>query len=254
MKKLVLKRCLKYSARVCLGFLLLQNMSVVQAATQLTYKESQGKEYQVYISENRIGSHEGFYDLDKDNFVMIEHGAKTYSVISRSELNSLIVRSQQVLAQMETLGAYLPPEYQGTFKDKTRVSQLQSYTLNKTGQAKVARYTCDQFQIIKDQKVEGEACIADAAQLNLPKADMSGLNKAIYNIQGLIDKLPGISPDQQQQFDLFKEGIPLSVKTQDGKNWALKAVKASDKGLYVPKGYTYKQFSLVDLTGAAITE
>ncbi|HBF09485.1 MAG: hypothetical protein CMD81_14300 [Gammaproteobacteria bacterium] len=217
------------------------------AATELTYKENKGQEYKVYLSESRVGSHEGFYDLTKDNFVMIHHGDKTYSVVARKDIANLLQRSQQMMSQLEGLGAYLPPEYQDSLNVKNKkAEQVKEFNLQKNGSSRVANYKCENFTVTKNNTVKGKACVANPSDLNLPNKDLAGLSSAVKNIQTLVGKIPGLSNSQQQQLLLFKEGIPLKLSTDRGDSWVLTAVKASEQGLHVPKGYSYKQFSLLN--------
>ena len=220
----------------------------MQAATVFKYKNQGGEHYVVNVGSSVVGATDGFYDLGKDQFVILDHQKKTFSEIGRQELRSLMSASKQVMSQLEGMSAYLPPEYRDALGQASKQqASADQFSLKKIGSQKVNGYHCTQYRLLEHNVVKGKACLASPEQLSLPKADFQGFSKATQATRALLAEIPGMSNEHQQQLALLKEGIPLSMSSPNGHNWVLESVTMDVPELQVPSEYANKAFAMPSL-------
>ena len=194
---------------------------IAAAGTLIKYKDQNGQQYSVQLSGDRVGSTDGFYDLQTEQFFMLDHKAKAFSTMSRSQLEQIIQVSSQVMSQVEGLGQFLPPEYKASLEQASaqtrQLDRAQNFTMTKIGKDTIGGYACDKIEVKEAGKVRGHACVAKASDLKLPAEDVRGLEASIGLAKRLVTQLPGVSSGQHQQLELFSEGIPLSIESDTGK-------------------------------------
>lgn len=226
---------------------LLWPMVQLNAGTLVQYKNNSGAQYKVHLSPEKVGSTDGFYDLKNNTFVMLDHANKTYSTITQAQVSTMIDASSQIMTQLEGMEAYLPPEYKDALSRAGTTSpakRAQDVTLKKIDTQKIAGYSCERYQIFEAKQQQGEACIAKASSLNIPEADIESLRTSMDVVKDLISRLPQVSAEQQQQLQLFDEGVPLSMRSADGEAWTLESISTNAGNIEIPSGYKQQEFTL----------
>lgn len=239
----------KFQSWFCRFFILVVLFPVfggnsAQAGTELIYQNQSNQQYVITLSGAIVGGTDGFYDLERDVFVMLEHSAKTFSQVSRQQVLQVYDTAKQAMASVEQMSAYLPPEY----RQQLELSKPAGFTLGEVivtqlGPDSVVGYKCERIAVERNARKEGEVCLAQVTALNLPAEDIQGLNLAFGKASGVLNHIAQDSLSNGQ-LEVFKQRIPLRWTFNDGVTWELAAVKAVPKIGAIPKGYDEVPFDL----------
>jgi len=154
------------------------------------------------------------FDGAKQVIWNIEPGSKTYTEMTKQDLEQLSAQMSQMAAQMEERLKELPPDRRAQVEQMMRGRGMAAAPAkpeyHKTGTDRVGKWSCDTYEREANGAKENEVCAAGAAALGLTPADLNVLTEMQTFVKGVLppgmaDRGVGIGNEQMQGFP----GIPL---------------------------------------------
>jgi hypothetical protein len=143
--------------------------------------------------------------FDGEHMLLLDGKARTYNEMSLTDLKAQ-------MAKLEQLKGSLPPQAR---EQLDRANAVPAYTFKRTsGGEKVAGVACQNYQIVKDGKDEGTACLAPWKGTSLvAKADLAPVKKLVDSLKAMSNLSAGDL--EMGQFDQWP-GWPLIMRAPDG--------------------------------------
>ncbi|HEX6465521.1 MAG TPA: hypothetical protein VFZ98_13755, partial [Vicinamibacterales bacterium] len=110
------------------------------------------------------------FDGTKQTMYIIDDSKKTYSEITKDDLDRLAAQMSQMQSQMQGAMANMPPEQRARIEAMMRgrggagmpgMSAPAKPTFKKTGTDKVGKWTCDKYEGYEGERKTTEVCTVD---------------------------------------------------------------------------------------------
>ena len=202
--------------------------AAMRADSRIEFKVTEGKGSSleaIMIGQGKIRT-----DADKTTSVimdpaagtltMIDHAKKTFTRLSKADIESMAAQLEGMMKQMEQQMANMPPEMRERMKGMmggAAGAAIETVDTGKSGTA--AGRPCRIFQTKAMGRTATESCVGDASAIEIPAADRATLVAAMGFFKDMADKLSkgplgrigGATPFQGG-------GVPLRSTTfaQDG--------------------------------------
>lgn len=122
------------------------------------------------------------FDGVKQAMYIIDDAKKTYSEITKDDLDRMAAQMQQLQSQMQGAMAQLTPEQRAQMEAMMRGGRrgmpamptaAAKPTFKKTGTDKVGKWTCDKYEGYEGDKKTSEVCTVPTSALGLSDADFA---------------------------------------------------------------------------------
>jgi hypothetical protein len=123
------------------------------------------------------------FDGAKQAMYVIDDSKKTYSEITKDDLDKLAAQMQQMQQQMQGAMANVPPEQRAQIEAMMRgrggrgmpgaPAPAAKPTYKKTGTDKVGKWTCDKYEGYQGEKKTSEVCTVAPSALGLSESDFA---------------------------------------------------------------------------------
>jgi hypothetical protein len=208
------------------------------------------------------GNSSGTVVIFKDDVLYtIDPKEKTYIMIDRPTMQRVVEQLGPVLKQMQETLAKMPPEQRAKMEKMMGTSGAATgkpvvEQVRKTGRTdKIAGYACSYSEVLRDDVVSTEACVATPAALKGSQEMIDTSAKVAAFLKQLTDGLdvPFIRQMTDRQVDNFAElgGVPVRARRfADGKAvfestlQSLAATALPATLFEVPAGYTRKELPM----------
>jgi hypothetical protein len=183
---------------------------------------------------------------------VLDHSRKTYTRLTRADVDQLAKTIDDLTKQMEQAMASMPPQMQERMKGMMGGAAGSLEVVDTGKSATVAGKSCRIFETKTMGKVAGESCLADPSAIELPASDRATVVAAMAwgkeigekLLKGPLSAVGGALP--------FRGGlVPLRTKTiaSDGSRTTseftgVTNTAASSESFAVPAGYTEKKIEL----------
>ena len=123
------------------------------------------------------------FDGTKQTMFIIDDNRKTYSEITKGDLDRLAAQMSQMQSQMQGAMANMPPEQRAQIEAMMRgrggagmpgmPAPPAKPTFKKTGTDKVGKWTCDKYEGYEGDRKTTEVCTVDPKALGLAESDFA---------------------------------------------------------------------------------
>jgi hypothetical protein len=197
------------------------------------------------------------YRADKGVFWIVDDARKTYSEMSRKDLESMAASMDAMMRQMMDQLAQLPPEQRSAMEKMIKENMGgggtgSKPTFKRIGAGKVGEWACERYDAFVDGKKRAELCFADPVPLGFSSADFGALKDMGKTFEKFAKDLRFMLPPDSSAG--MPGGAPVkSVIFEGGKAHAEAVLKQVKKGgadparFEVPPGYAKKAMSASDL-------
>jgi hypothetical protein len=241
---------------------LLAGMSLAQADTTLSFKdERQAKPSSFLIKDGKIlmqgqdpqgGQFASIYDSQKNHFVIVDYGNRSYYIMDKAMIDSQIKTMNQMRAQMEQrMKAQIEqmPEEQRAMMEQRMQAMLNPPTppalkFEKTGRTtKVNGISCKLLNVYRGDMLAREVCVADVKAVNMPEKDYSTMKSMFSYMKEMAETFSKQSPMAGNEGAMMADmdGIPVEMRDlQTGANSRLEGVATTtiDPSLFsIPDGF-----------------
>lgn len=124
----------------------------------------------------------------------VQPEAKTYTEITREDLERIAGQMSQLSAQMQERMKNMPPERRAQMEQMMRgrgMAAPEKREYRKTGEGRVGKWSCDTYERDDNGVKEEEVCAAGAAALGLTPADLNVLTEMQGLFKGMLP--PGMA-------------------------------------------------------------
>lgn len=174
-----------------LAVLLLLTGTAASADSRIEFKTTEGKG--ASFSAMLIGHGKIRTDADKMTavildptagaVVLLDHGKRTFTRLTRADIDQLVKTMDDAMKQMEQAMARMPPEMKERMKGMmSSMGTMAGGAIERvdTGErATVAGRPCRIFRTRVAERVTNESCMADPSAIELPAADRATLTAAL---------------------------------------------------------------------------
>lgn len=199
-------------------------------------------------------------DPQAGTMTMIDHGQRTFTHMTRADLERLGGALSSAMAQMEQAMANLPPEVrsqmQGMAGGLPGMAAMPKMDVVETGQSgTVAGHRCHVYQTRMDGKTINETCMGSLSALDaLSAADRAVLDGAFVMLQDLAESLAQGPMAQMIDLTGIQSGmIPLRLTNIENGRRATSELSGIDTSALpadnfaVPAGYREEKLEMPDL-------
>jgi hypothetical protein len=199
-------------------------------------------------------THTMIFDGARQVIWTIEPEAKSYTEITREDLERVSAQMSQMMAQMQQRMKNMPPERRAQMEQMMRGRGMSMAPgkpeYQKTGSDRVGKWACDKYEHAADGVKEDEVCAAGAAALGLAPGDLNVLTELQNFVKGAMppgmgDRGIGFGNADIQGFP----GFPLrKVRFSNGREESRSEVvdvarqPIAAATFELPSGYTKKPF------------
>lgn len=248
--------------------LALPTAALADARIEFTATEGGGADLQSFqIGHGKMRSDvEGnlsvLLDPGAGSMTLIDHGQRTYTRMTRADLEQLSGAVNSAMAQMEQALANLPPEVRSQMQGMTGslpgMGGMPSVEVVETGQSgTVAGHNCSVYQTRMSGKAVSETCMGSLSALAaLSAADRAVLDGAFAMMQELAEGLAQGPMAQMIDLSTFQSGmIPLRMTDIENGRRASSEFTGIDTSALpadtftVPAGYREEKLEMPDLSG-----
>jgi hypothetical protein len=184
---------------------------------------------------------------------MLDHSKKTFTRLTRADVDQLAKTLDDAMKQMEQAMASMPPQMQERMKGMMGGGAMGAVEVVDTGKTgSVAGRSCRIFESKAMGRLVAENCLADSAAIELPASDRATVAAAMAWGKEIADKLLKGPLSAIGSAMPFRGGlVPLRSTTiaSDGSRTTSEFVgvtnaTASAEAFAVPAGYTEKKIEL----------
>jgi len=236
--------------------------AAMRADSRIEFKITEGKGSS--LESILIGQGKVRTDTDKTQSVivdpgagtltMIDHSRKTFTRLTKAEIDGLAAQIEGAMKQMEQAMANMPPEMKEMMKGRMSgmgaAAAIEIVDTGKTGTA--AGRSCKIVQIKAMGRVTTENCLGESSAIEVPASDRATLTAAMGMFKDLADKLSkgplgrigGASPFQGGLVSLRSTTIAQdgSRNTSEFSGVVTAAIPA--EAFAVPAGYKEQKIEL----------
>lgn len=220
--------------RKILSLAVLLSSSAVFADAALTY-DNQGMgdgSSKIYLKDGkmRTGSESDgnyvIFDAASQSFTAVDVGKKQYSVITEETMEKLGNVMNEAMSQMEAQLAQMPEgqreqmrkmmsSMMGNAMPETKsVPKLSIRQTGEKGQSKLGG--CKWVQVLKDDQLDSEACLAGAKSLGVDEADLEVFAAMQAFVQTLASHFPMIDQDMMDFSGWDGKSLPVLTRRANG--------------------------------------
>ena len=195
------------------------------------------------------------YRADKGLFWMVDNKAKTYTEMTKKDIESMANTMEAAMKKMQEQMANMPPE-QREMMEKMMKENMPGAgapkgktTYKKTGAGKVGTWACEKYESYQDGVKKSEMCVVDPPVLGFSAADFTALKDMAKPFEKLAKDMQSMMP--QDGVDGAPKGAPVKTTVfADGKaksETLIKSVKKEAFGAGVfdlPTGLTKKTMTM----------
>jgi hypothetical protein len=183
------------------------------------------------------------FDGGKQVLYMVDPARKTYSEMTKADVDRLSAQVQGAMAQMQSQLEKLPPAQRAQME-----AMMKGVELRRTGSDEVGRWTCDTYDVTMNGQKIGEVCNASVTTLGFGATDFEVMRQmgAFYSgmapqAAGQLPGLPGIGAPGGSDFPvktvLIGPGGTVTTEViEAGRQMLSNALFA------VPAGFTKEEF------------
>src|SRR5262249_22808502 len=154
------------------------------------------------------GQNSMVFDGAKQAMYIIDDSKKTYSEITKDDLDKLAEQMRQAQQQMQSAMANVPPEQRAQIEAMMRgrggrgmpgaPTPAAKPTYKKTGTDKVGKWTCDKYEGYQGDRKTSEVCTVAPASLGFSESDFA----VSKDFAKFFSSLSGMMPQRQEIFSL----------------------------------------------------
>lgn len=183
---------------------------------------------------------------------VLDHSKKTYTRLTRADIDQLAKTLDDAMKQMEQAMASMPPQMQERMKGMMGGASGAVEVVDTGKAGSVAGRSCQVFQTKTMGKLLGESCLADASAIELPASDRATVAAAMAWGKEIAEKLAKGPLAAIGSALPFRGGlVPLRSTTfaSDGSRTTSEFIgvtnaATSAETFAVPPGYTEKKIEL----------
>jgi hypothetical protein len=215
------------------------------SASPFTWTLSSEKDRVRIQSSNAQGSLL-IYRGDKGLLWIVNEKEKTYSEMTRQDIENMAKKMNDAMKKMQEQMASLPPD-QRAMMEKMMGSMPgmggpKQIRFKKIGAGKVGAWACDKYEVVGDGKKMLEACQAAPKTLGIDEAEVNAMRDLAKPFEQFARNMEGLAPLLMQD---APTGFPVrTVSFQDGKAVSESVVKEAKNSALaaslfeIPKGLT----------------
>lgn len=185
-----------------------------KSAAPFTYTLKVDKDKVRIESTNTPGSYY-IYRGDKGLFWMVEGKEKTYTEMTKAQIDGMAAQMEAAMKKMKEQLAQLPPEQREMIEKnmKGMMPGAQSAPVyRKLGTDKAGAWSCDKYESSLDGVKRAELCVANPKAIGIPAGDYNGFRDLLKPYEKLVRDMVAFLPPAEL------EGVPVkSVFFRDGK-------------------------------------
>lgn len=194
------------------------------------------------------------YRADKDVFWMVDTKAKTYTEMTRQDIESMANTMDAAMKKMQEQMAKMPPEQREMMEKMMKqgmpgAGTKSKTTYKKTGSGKVGSWACDKYESYQDGVKKSEMCVVDPLLLGFTVGDFQAMKDMAKPFEKLAKDMQSMMP--QDGVDGAPKGAPVKTTTFDnGKAKSETLIKSVKKGALpaslfeLPAGLTKKSMAM----------
>ena len=118
------------------------------------------------------------YRADKGLFWMVDSKAKTYTEMTKKDIESMANTMDAAMKKMHEQMASMPPEQRAMMekmmKENMPAQSKGKTTYKKTGSGKVGSWACDKYESYQDGVKKAEMCVVDSAPARILRRGFPG--------------------------------------------------------------------------------
>jgi len=207
-------------------FTLLLSTAAILADTKIEYKATEGGGSSlntILIGQGKVRSDADqnmavILDPTAGTMTLIDNGRKTFTRITRADLEQLVRTMADTMKQVEQAMANVPPEMRDMVKGRmggmANVGGPTAVTEDTGERATVAGKSCRIFRTTVQGKPTAEHCMAEVSAIDIPAADRATMAAAIAWSKEFTDALAKGPMGQLADATPFRAGmVPLRTTT-----------------------------------------
>jgi hypothetical protein len=223
-----------------------------------TYTLSYDKDKVRMESSNTPGN-AFIYRADKGLFWMVDANQKSYSEMTRQDLEGLANTMDAAMKQMQEQLAKLPPEQRKMMEDMMKqnmpgAGSQSKATYKKIGSGKIGAWACDKYESWRDGEKTAEICLADPKAVGFTDADFNALKDMLkpfekfakdLQVMLFLDGADGAPKGAPVRATVFENGKAKSESVVK----QVKKENTSPALFELPKGYAKKAVGMPGAEG-----
>jgi hypothetical protein len=225
--------------------------STVNGTPRTTQVQIERTRIRTEIAGQNGASQVVIFDGGKQILYMIDTAAKSYSEMTKADVDAAGAQMGDMMAQMQKALEGMPPAQRAQMEAmmKGRMGGMPGATAATTeyrrnGSSKVSKWTCDVYESFQNNAKTGEVCTVSPSALGFTPADFEVSRQLAAFMRGLIpqgaDQVFQVGRTQEQGF----EGVPVRrVTTIAGRQLVTELTSVArqtfpDSVFEVPAGFT----------------
>ena len=198
------------------------------------------------------------FDGGKQILYMIDPAAKTYSEMTKADVDAAGARLGGAMAEMQKALAGMPPEQRAQMEAMMKgrlgglpgVGGASKTEYRRAGTSKVSKWTCDVYEGFQNNQKTGEVCTVGASALGFTPADFEVSRQLAEFMRGLIPQGADQVFQAGRAAEQGYEGVPVRrVTTIAGREVVTEITSVArqtfpDSAFAVPDGFTKTQGGL----------
>jgi hypothetical protein len=167
------------------------------------------------------------YRGDKQVFWMINEKEKTYTEMTRQDLENMAKKMDEAMKRMQEQMATLPPDQRAMMEkmmgSMPGMGAPAKVTFRKVGSDKVGNWSCDKYEALADGKKSIESCHAEPKALGISEAELNSIKDLAKPFEKFAKNAEGLAPLMMKE---APAGFPVrTLSYQDGKAVSQSVVK-----------------------------
>ena len=201
------------------------------------------------IVNGTTGTQTVIFDAAKQVLDIINVDRKTYTEMTKADVDRLAAQMQDMMGQMQSMMANMPPEQRAQMEAMMRgrgmgmaMAPAPKTEYRKVGTDKVGKWTCDKYEGTRDGQKVSELCTVAPDALGLSTADIDLMRQLGQFFKQLLPQGIGM-PDVGRPEDQGFSGLPVrSVNSIGGREVTTELTDVSrqtfaDSLFAVPAGF-----------------
>jgi len=198
------------------------------------------------------------FDGGKQILYMIDPAAKTYSEMTKADVDAAGARVGGAMAEMQKALAAMPPEQRAQMEAMMKgrlgglpgVGAAAKTEYRRAGTSKVSKWTCDVYEGFQNNQKTGEVCTVSASALGFTPADFEVSRQLAEFMRGLIPQGADQVFQAGRAAEQGYEGVPVRrVTTIAGREVVTEITSVArqtfpDSAFAVPDGFAKTQGGL----------
>ena len=194
------------------GVLIVQRTTTGGGAPQTSEVQIEKNRMRTEVTDQSGGKQVVVFDGAKQTMYMIDVGKKTYSEITKADIDQM----SDMMAQMKAQLAALPPEQRAMAESMMKgrggaMGAAAKTEYKKVGTDKVGKWTCDKYEASRNGQKTSDLCTVDPSALGFTAGDFTVTQQFMEFFGKLLpqaaDQAFGLGQASQQGFS----GVPVRV-------------------------------------------